>query len=155
MSESEEHDDQALLLECNLDDMTPEALGPLLERLLQVGALDAWFTPIYMKKNRPATLLACLCKPGDGARLRELILRETTTLGVRWSPLQRRVAGRAFDEVSTPWGLVHRKLKILAGRVVSAKPEFEDCARLAREHGVPVWQVLEAAQRAEPPGEQG
>lgn len=142
--------DEVLLLECNLDDMTAEALGFVLERLLAVGALDAWFTPITMKKSRPGTLLSVLCKPEDGPMLRELLLRETTTLGVRWQRLQREVAGREVDQVETPWGIVRRKLKVLGGRVVSVKPEFEDCARLAREHQIPLQWVSEAALRVGP-----
>jgi pyridinium-3,5-bisthiocarboxylic acid mononucleotide nickel chelatase len=148
-----ERADEVMLLECNLDDMTPEALGYALERVLAAGALDAWFTPIYMKKNRPATLLAVLCRPEDGAALRGLLLRETTTLGVRYQTLQREVAERRSDAVQTPWGRVRRKLKLLGGRIVSVKPEYDDCARLAREQGVPLQEVMRAALDARPEGE--
>jgi len=140
--------DQVLLLECNLDDMTGEELGFAIERVLSAGALDAWFTPIYMKKSRPGVLLSALCRPEDGPRLRDLLLQETTTLGVRWSSLRRQIAGRQIDQVHTRWGLVRRKLKLLDGRVVSVKPEYEDCARLAREHGVPLQSIAEAARTA-------
>jgi len=140
--------DEVLLLECNLDDMTGEALGFAIEEILAAGALDAWFTPIYMKKNRPGVLLSVLCRPDDGSRLRALLLRETTTLGVRWTPWRREVAERKTDRVHTQWGVVRRKLKILAGRVVSVKPEYEDCARLARQHQVPLEIVVEAARVA-------
>ena len=152
MDPSESCHDEVLLLECNLDDMTGEALGFALERVLAAGALDAWFTPIYMKKNRPATLLSVLCRPQDGPQLRELLLRETTTLGVRWQPMRRRIAQRQTDQVRISWGLVRRKLKVLDGRVVSVKPEYDDCARLAREHRVPLEQVLEAARSAKATG---
>ena len=141
--------DEVLLLECNLDDMTGEALGFAIERILSAGALDAWFAPIYMKKNRPGVLLSVLCRPDDGERLRALVLRETTTLGVRWSSSRRQIAERQTDQVHTPWGVVSRKLKILAGRVVSIKPEYEDCARLARQHQVPLERIVEAARVAE------
>ena len=144
-----------LLLECNLDDMTGEALGFAIERILSAGALDAWFTPIYMKKNRPGVLLSVLCQPDDGEGLRALVLRETTTLGVRWSSSRRQIAERQTDQVRTRWGVVRRKLKILAGRVVSIKPEYEDCARLAREHQVPLESVVEAARGAEGEGAGG
>lgn len=140
--------DEVLLLECNLDDMTGEALGFAIEEILAAGALDAWFTPIYMKKNRPGVLLSVLCRPDDGSRLRALLLRETTTLGVRWTPWRREIAERKTDRVQTQWGVVRRKLKILAGRVVSVKPEYEDCARLARQHKVPLERVVEAARVA-------
>ncbi|MHB1294011.1 MAG: nickel pincer cofactor biosynthesis protein LarC2 [Anaerolineae bacterium] len=137
--------DEVVLLECNLDDMTAEALGYALGRVLEEGALDAWFTSIQMKKDRPATLFSVLCRPTQAATLREILLRETTTLGVRWQTMQRQVAERDTDEVQTPWGTVRRKLKLLDGRLVAAKPEYEDCARLAREHGVPIQQVMLAA----------
>jgi pyridinium-3,5-bisthiocarboxylic acid mononucleotide nickel chelatase len=142
--------DETQLLECNLDDMTAEALAYAMDRLLSAGALDVWFTPIYMKKNRPATMLSVLCRPADGPALRWLLLRETTTLGVRWRSLAREIADRRVDEVMTPWGAVRRKLKLLNGQVVSAKPEYDDCARLAREHGLSLEQVVEAARQAEP-----
>lgn len=138
--------DEVALLECNLDDMTGEALAYALERLLDGGALDAWFTPIIMKKGRPAVVLSVLCRPGDAPALRQLVLRETTTLGVRWRLMEREIAERSTDRVDTPWGPVRRKLKHLAGRIVSVKPEFEDCARLAREHGVPLQDVLDRAR---------
>ncbi|OGO06139.1 MAG: hypothetical protein A2Y73_05280 [Chloroflexi bacterium RBG_13_56_8] len=138
-----------LLLECNLDDMTGEALGYALEQVLAAGALDAWFTPIYMKKNRPAYIFSVLCLPEDRQALCELLLRETTTLGVRWQAMQREIAQRRSDQVRTPWGTIRRKIKILHGQVVSIKPEYEDCARLAREHQIPLTRIFEAARTAE------
>lgn len=138
--------DEVALLECNLDDMTGEALAYALERLLDAGALDAWFTPIYMKKGRPAVVLSVLCRPDDASALRRLMLRETTTLGVRWRTMAREIAGRDTDRVDTPWGPVRRKIKVLDGRVVSVKPEYEDCARLAREHDVPLQDVIARAR---------
>jgi len=139
--------EQVALLECNLDDMTGEALAYALERLLDAGALDAWFTPIVMKKGRPAVLLSVLCRPDDAPALRRAMLQETTTLGVRWRLMEREVAERSTDCVDTPWGPVRRKLKRLAGQVISVKPEYEDCARLAREHGVPLQDIIDHARR--------
>jgi len=139
--------EQVALLECNLDDMTGEALAYALERLLDAGALDAWFTPIVMKKGRPAVLLSVLCRPDDAPALRRAMLQETTTLGVRWRLMEREVAERSTDRVDTPWGPVRRKLKRLAGQVISVKPEYEDCARLAREHGVPLQDIIDHARR--------
>jgi len=140
------HYDKVLLLECNLDDMTGEALGFVLDRLITTKALDAWFTPIYMKKSRPGTMLSVLCRPEDGPALRELLLQETSTLGVRWQIYQREVAERKIDRVQTPWGAIRRKIKILAGRTISVKPEYEDCARIAREHNLTLREVTETAQ---------
>jgi pyridinium-3,5-bisthiocarboxylic acid mononucleotide nickel chelatase len=147
--DADEHEDEVVLLECNLDDMTPEALGYVMERVLAEGALDAWFTPIYMKKNRPGTLLAVLCRPANGPALRDLVLRETSSLGVRWQMWRRQVAGRSVDRVHTPWGPVRRKLKWLGGEVVSIKPEYDDCSRLAREQNVPLQQIIQAARDAQ------
>ena len=140
--------DEAILLACNLDDASGEVLGYALDRLLQAGALDAWFTPIHMKKNRPATQFSVLARPEDAARLAGLMLRETPTLGVRQQALSRTVAHREFRTVETPWGTVQTKLKYLEGRVVSASPEYEDCARLAQESGIPLQEVVAAAQQA-------
>ena len=142
----DETHDQVVLLECNLDDMTGEALAYALERLLDAGALDAWFTPIIMKKGRPAVVLSVLCRPDDAPALRQRILHETTTLGVRWRLMEREIAERSTDRVDTPWGPVRRKLKRLGGQVVSVKPEYEDCARLAREQGVPLQDVIDRAR---------
>jgi pyridinium-3,5-bisthiocarboxylic acid mononucleotide nickel chelatase len=143
--------DEAILLACNLDDASGEVLGYTLDRLLQAGALDAWFTPIHMKKNRPATQLSVLARPEDAARLAALMLRETPTLGVRQLALSRTVAQREFSTVETPWGPVQIKLKFLQGRAVSASPEYDDCARLAQQAGVPLQAVIAAAQQAASP----
>lgn len=138
---------QVAQLECNIDDMTAEALGYVLEQLLAGGALDAWFTPITMKKSRPATQLSVLCRPEDAAKWRAWLLRETSTLGVRWHLCDRAVAQRSSDQVETPWGPVRRKLKLLDGVVVAAKPEYDDCARIAREQGIPIQLVIDSARR--------
>jgi uncharacterized protein (DUF111 family) len=139
---------EIVVLECNIDDMTGEALGYALEQMLAAGALDAWFTPIYMKKNRPAVILSVLCRPQDAEALRRLLLKETRTLGVRWRTMQREAAERRAVTVQTPWGMVGCKLKILDGRVVDAKPEYEDCAALARQHGLALEAVTLAAREA-------
>jgi pyridinium-3,5-bisthiocarboxylic acid mononucleotide nickel chelatase len=137
---------QVALLECNIDDMTGEALGYALERLLEAGALEAWFTPIYMKKNRPGVLLSALCRPEEGDTLAELLLRETSTLGVRRRMVERTIAQRRMVQVETPWGPVRCKVKLLDGRAVSVKPEHDDCARIARARGLPLEAVVHAAR---------
>ena len=134
------------LLECNLDDMTGEALGYALEQLLDAGALDAWFTPIMMKKGRPAVLLSALCRLEDTDRLIELLLRETSTLGVRRRVVERVIADRETVRVETPWGSVRCKVKRLEGVTISIKPEHDDCARIAREQGLPLEQVVNRAR---------
>ncbi len=139
---------QIVLLECNLDDMTGEELGFVLERLLAEGALDAWFTPIIMKKSRPAVILSTLCWPAQADSLSALLLRQTSTLGVRRRAMERQVAERAAVSVETPWGVVRCKVKSLGGDEISVKPEYDDCAKLALEEGISLRQVQEAALAA-------
>jgi len=141
--------DAVIQLECNLDDSTGQDLGYAMERLFAAGALDVWFTPIQMKKNRPAVLLSVLARPADAAGIAGIVLSETSTLGVRMSPpLSRLVCGRTVREVSTPWGTVRIKEKRIDGKLVSSSPEYEDCARIARERGIPISQVRNAARAA-------
>lgn len=148
MNQRNDNEDQVVLLECNLDDMTGEELGYTLDLFLERGALDAWFVPIYMKKNRPAVLLSVLCRPEEASALCQLLLTETSTLGVRWRPMNRQVADRETRTVETPWGMVRCKFKLLDGHIISSKPEHDDCARLAREHGVSLREIELAAQKA-------
>lgn len=130
-------------LTCNLDDMSGEGLAFVMERLFAAGALDVWFTPIYMKKNRPAVGLSLLCHPAKADALTQLLLTHTTTLGVRQELLPRRIARRRAVIVETPWGPARAKAKLLDDAVVGISPEFEDCARLARGAGIPLAQVYE------------
>lgn len=136
------------VLECNIDDMNPEVYPYVIERLLEAGALDAWWAQIGMKKGRPAVLLSALAAEGNEAPLAGLLLRETTTLGVRYSPWRRFTADRCIKTVQTPYGEVRVKLKLLGDERVDAAPEYEDCARLARERGVPLRVVYAAASGA-------
>jgi uncharacterized protein (TIGR00299 family) protein len=141
--------DQVVLLECNLDDATGEALGYTMERLFAAGALDVWFTPIFMKKNRPATKLSVLAPAGEAETLGLLLLRETPTLGLRITPpLHRWKTGRQIQEVQTTWGAVRVKRKLFGDEVIAVAPEYEDCARIAREHGVPLAEVYAVARLA-------
>lgn len=126
--------------------MTGEALGYALEQLLSEGALDAWFTSIQMKKNRPAVLLTILCREDERERFCQLLLVHTSTLGVRWQSFTRCIAERAVDLVTTPYGSIRRKQKLLDGKVVSIKPEYEDCARLAQEQHLPLQVIIDAAR---------
>jgi uncharacterized protein (DUF111 family) len=139
--------DEVVVIEANLDDATPELLGYAMERLFEAGALDVYFTPIQMKKNRPGTLLGVIGRPERSSALAEVVLRETTTLGVRIRRSERLIAGRRQETVLTPFGPVQVKLKLLPDRAVPA-PEYEDCARLAREQQIPLADVYRAAQIA-------
>jgi uncharacterized protein (TIGR00299 family) protein len=138
--------DTVVQLSCNLDDVTGETLGYAMECLLAAGALDVWFTPIQMKKNRPATQVSVLALPQEAGNLAGVLLRETPTLGVRSQVLSRHKASREMREVDTPWGTVRIKIKILGGESVAFSPEYDDCARLAAEHDVPLASILAAAQ---------
>ncbi len=135
------------LIETNLDDMTPEELGFAMERLFGAGALDVYFTPIQMKKNRPATMLSVIAPLDKESELAATVLRETTTLGVRISRTSRVTAERRVETVDTPLGPIRVKVKSFEGRV-SCSPEYEDCARVARERGVSLPEVIRAAMEA-------
>ncbi|MFN8439996.1 MAG: nickel pincer cofactor biosynthesis protein LarC [Caldilineaceae bacterium] len=135
-------------IETNIDDMNPELYGAVSAKLFAAGALDVWTTPIQMKKGRPATLLSVLAPTTYETALTHLLLTETTTLGVRVHPIYRHEAERQMTTVQTRYGEVRVKLKIINGEVAGAKPEFDDCLRLAEEHKVAVRRVYEAVQRA-------
>jgi pyridinium-3,5-bisthiocarboxylic acid mononucleotide nickel chelatase len=143
--------EQLLVLEANVDDMPGELFGHALEFALAAGALDAWCTPLTMKKSRPAAMLSVLCRPTDRAALLGLLLRETSTFGVRVRDVTRYATAREAHPVETPFGAVQVKLKILDGAVAGAAPEYEDCRRLAAACGVPLPQVYAAALAAAAP----
>lgn len=132
-------------LETNIDDMNPELYAAVSQRLFAAGALDVWLTPVQMKKGRPGVLLSVLALASLEATLADVMLRETTTLGVRVHPVRRHEAGREFRTVQTGYGPITLKLKLLNGEVVAAMPEFDDCRRIADERGVPARAVYEAA----------
>ena len=140
--------EQMSLLETNIDDMNPELYAGVSRALFAAGARDVWLTPVQMKKDRPAVQLSVLGMAADEAKLATTLLRETTTLGVRVQPVARYAAERTMQRVATPYGEVQVKVKLLDGQAVGAKPEHEDCARLAEAHGVPVRLVYEAAAAA-------
>lgn len=130
------------LLETNIDDMSPEVFGYVMERLFQGGAADVWFTPIQMKKNRPAVMLSVLAPAEAEAKLVESILRETSTLGIRVRPIERREAERQIVEFQSSLGRVAVKIKRIRGVPVSVSPEFEDCCKLALERNLPLSEVF-------------
>ena len=126
--------------------MNAELFGYVMETLLDAGALDVYYTPIVMKKSRPAALVSVLAEPPLVDTLSEILFRETTTLGLRVSEVSRRCLEREWREVETEWGGVRVKIGRLNGEVVNVAPEYEDCARLAREKGIPAKVVYEAAR---------
>ena len=135
-------------LKANIDDMTGEALGFVLERLLEAGALDVSYAPVTMKKNRPGVLLTCLCRPGDADRLASEILRHTSTFGVRRTDCRRYALAVSMDAVETPWGTIPRKTGTGYG-IAKSKPEYGVLAEIAAERKVPLAAVREAYDRAE------
>ena len=134
------------LIETNLDDCTGEVMGYVQERLFTLGARDVWFTPIQMKKNRPATMLSVIVSDENERDAVETILRETTTLGVRVRPITRYEADREIRSLETSLGTALVKVKVIGGEAVSVSPEYEDCRRLAIETGLPLQQISKTVQ---------
>ncbi len=133
-------------VETTVDDMSPQLYEPLLERLLEAGALDAWLTPVIMKRSRPGVVLTALCEPGRVADLSRLLFEESSTIGVRWTAYQRSRLEREMVRLHTAYGPVTFKVSRLEGRVVTVTPEFEEVRRIARDKGLPVREVLEQAR---------
>ncbi len=129
-----------VLLETNIDDMNPQVCGYLMDKLLAEKALDVWFSPIQMKKNRPAILLSVLGPSAHETRLVEIILSEPTTLGVRSRRVERHTAQRSVVEFDSSLGRARSKIKTF-GQVVTVAPEYEDCRRIAAETGLPLQEV--------------
>jgi uncharacterized protein (TIGR00299 family) protein len=139
--------DRVAVLETNLDDCTGELLGHFMETALAAGALDVFYTPVQMKKNRPGTLLTVLCATGDADKFHELILRETSAFGVRQTVAERRKLRREFTTVNTPSGEVVMKIGRIDGRIIQNGPEFESAKAVAAQGTASVKQVYEAAIR--------
>jgi uncharacterized protein (TIGR00299 family) protein len=144
-SEADAHGGTIRVLEANLDDMNPQIFGYLLEKAITAGALDVFATPIYMKKNRPATLVTILCKPEDEDNFQQMLFAETTTLGVRSHLVERRALPREWVKVATRFGEVRIKLSRSEGQIRHASPEFDDCRKLAEDNKVPLHEVMEQA----------
>lgn len=144
-STAETAQETVVIIEANIDDMNPEIYPSVIASLIDGHARDAFITPIIGKKGRPAQLITVIADPEHEAACSEIILTHTSTLGVRVREERRRILDRAFEEVKTPWGTVRVKLGMQGGRVLSRAPEYEDCARVARDHNVPVMTVYQAA----------
>jgi uncharacterized protein (TIGR00299 family) protein len=132
------------VIQANIDDSTPQVLGYAMEQLLEAGALDVTLTPIFMKKNRPATMISVICSMDTTERMTALLFSETTTLGVRILQAQREVVTRKSTEIDTTYG----KVRIKFTESGSFTPEYEDCRRAAREHGIPLRAVIAEANQA-------
>ena len=148
LNESRHQGDSVMVVETNIDDMNPQAYGFVMERAFALGALDVFLIPAQMKKARPGTLLTVLCEPAKTDSIIEMLLRETTTLGVRYYEAKRRVLERAIETVETEYGTVRMKVARAGDRTLHFLPEYDDCARLAARCGKPVIEVQSAATAA-------
>jgi uncharacterized protein (TIGR00299 family) protein len=144
---SQQGDEELLMIETNVDDVSPQVLGYVIERALAEGALDCYFTPVQMKKNRPGVLVSILCRPSDGDAMRGLLFAETPTLGVRSYTVTRRALERETVTVETEFGTIAVKVARWRGQTIGATPEYEDCRAAARAHKVPLRVVQDAAMR--------
>jgi uncharacterized protein (TIGR00299 family) protein len=139
-----------ILLETNIDDMSPEIYSYLMEKLFAKQALDVWFTPIQMKKNRPAVMLSVLAPRYAESNLTQTIMRETSTLGIRVSPVFRHIAEREIIEFDSRVGHTKVKVKRFTGNILSIHPEYEECRRIALERDIPlqeVYRIIESEAR--------
>jgi len=136
---------EVMIVECEVDNLPGEGFGFLMERLLEAGALEVYFTPVQMKKNRPGTLITMLCRRHQLEGLAAVLLMESGSLGCRYSSAARFEAEREITEVETAYGTVRVKRASLNGRPLAASPEYEDCRRLALESGVPWRDIYRAA----------
>jgi|SRR5579885_1529918 uncharacterized protein (TIGR00299 family) protein len=146
--EQDDEHDEVVVLESNIDTMSGEALGWLMEQLLAAGALDVSYLPLHMKKNRPGTLLMVIARPEDAEGLARQVLRESGTLGIRMRRQERLKAERRVEEIETPLGSVHIKLKLIGGEVIAVTPEYEDCRALAAQHHMPLESMMERVREA-------
>jgi pyridinium-3,5-bisthiocarboxylic acid mononucleotide nickel chelatase len=140
--------ERVMVVETNIDDMNPQFYDYVMERLLKLEVMDVFLTPVLMKKNRPATLLTVICPVEKHASVIRLLLRETTTLGVRWHEETRARADREMTTLNTKHGAVHVKLARWEGELINLSPEYEDCKRLALKKGVSLKDVFEEARKA-------
>ena len=134
--------DQVIEIDANIDDMTGEQLGYIMELILEAGALDVYFTPIQMKKNRPGVKLSVLCSPEKQQALTQMLLTHTSTFGVRYKLMERDILEREFTEIQVFNDIVHCKIGKLNGVSIKIEPEYEDCKRIAKATGLPIAKVF-------------
>jgi uncharacterized protein (TIGR00299 family) protein len=135
-------------LQTNIDDLSPEILGAVQDRLFQAGGLDVFFTPIQMKKNRPATMLSVLCQPSAVEKIQEVIFAETSTFGIRYREMNRKTLDRELVEVKTSAGQIQVKIGRQAGKILQVAPEYESCCAAAQASQQPLKRVYELAVEA-------
>jgi pyridinium-3,5-bisthiocarboxylic acid mononucleotide nickel chelatase len=147
-SASSEEPERVVVIECEIDDMNPQLFGPLMDRLYAAGALDVFYAPVQMKKNRPGTLVTVISPVERREDLASVLFTESTTIGVRYQEVFRERLAREFHSVDTPLGPVRFKVATRDGRVLNAAPEFEDCAKIAQEGGMSIKHVQAVAMKA-------
>ena len=135
------NNEQLTLIETNIDDLSPQILGFVMERAFEIGCLDCWFTPIQMKKNRPATMVSILCGAENQEKLIELLYTETSTLGVRITKIERRCLERETRKIETEFGAVDVKTAKFKGKIVNAKPEYEQIREIAVKSDIPLREI--------------
>jgi uncharacterized protein (DUF111 family) len=140
--------ERVVVIECEIDDMNPQLFGVAMDRLYAAGALEVFYVPVQMKKNRPGTLLTVVAPPQLRSGLADIIFKETTTIGVRYAELDRECLRRELVTVTTSVGDVRMKLAWRDGRLVNAVPEFEDCNTLAASLHLPVKEIQSLAVKA-------
>ncbi len=140
--------EQAAVLETNIDDMNPQLYDYLIDQLLGQGALDVMLTPIQMKKNRPGTLLSVICPPDAVGRVSDLLLKETTTIGLRWRVENRICAQREIQRIDTDYGSIRVKVARNNGHLINLQPEYDDCKRAALEKKIPLKTVMDETRSA-------
>jgi uncharacterized protein (DUF111 family) len=133
--------DRVVVIECEMDDMNPQLFGSAMDRLYAAGALEVFYVPVQMKKNRPGTLLTVVAPPELRSSLADIVFRETTTIGLRHYEVEREILQREIVRVDTPLGTVRFKLASRDGRVINAVPEFDDCQAIARARNLSVKDV--------------
>ncbi len=140
--------ERIVTIECEIDDMNPQLFGPLMDRLSEAGALDVFYAAVQMKKNRPGTLVTVIAHPAKREAIAAVLFAHTTTIGVRYQEMLRDRLDREIQSVETPVGPIRFKIATRDGRVLNAAAEFDDCARIASERGVPIKEVQAIATRA-------
>jgi len=135
-------------MDTNIDDMSPQFYAPVCEALFAAGALDVWLTPVHMKKGRPGVVLSVLVPATQERAIADVLLRQTTTFGVRVHRVERHEAGRQLRSIQTPWGAVTAKVKIHEGRVIDVSPEYEHCRQIAAAHNLPLHTIYEAVRQS-------
>lgn len=139
--------EEAIILECNIDDMNPEIYEYVMDKLMKSGAMDVYMTPIIMKKGRPAVTLSVLCSENTEQQLEDILLLETTTIGVRKYKVNKTMLKRETIKVNTIYGDVNAKVSYINGEKVKFKPEYEDCRKIAEDHSVPINKVYEEVNK--------